>query len=181
MGVVTHSEPKRVYIFSVYRSNKHQFLNEADHNSMKQFMNMQNIPFIEVVGRYKGEVEQAFLVSAAHLPEEAVLYYARHYYQDEYMVLDNHKHGTYIASMVNCATREQRQLGFMRSMPKEDVMAMNLDYTYRPDMDTYFVAWHTDTTQQGKFEDEKESFLKRLSSKLPLPSGQEPFGTPAFC
>ena len=181
MGVVTHSTPMKAFIFSTHRKNKHDFLNDADYKQMQQFFAMQGIKYVPVLGKYKGELERGFLVNAIDLPEEAVLYYSRHYHQDEYMVLDNHKHGTYIASMVNCATREQKQVGFMRSMPKEDVMAMNLDYTYRPDMDTYFVVWSTDTTQMGKLEEEKASFMQRIKSKMPMPSGEEPFGTPAYC
>jgi hypothetical protein len=179
-AICTHSKAKKVFIFSTYRKNKHDFLNEADYKQMQQFFGMQNIPYVPVLGKYKGNLERAFLVSAEHLPEEAVLYYARHYHQDEYMVLDNHKHGTYIATMVNCATREAKQIGFMRSMPKEDVMAMNLDYTYRPDMDTYFVVWNTDTTQQSKLEEEKENFFRSMMRKARMPSGEEPFGTPAY-
>lgn len=184
MGVVTHSTPTKAFIFSTHRKNKHDFLQwVAGYKQMQQFFGMQGIPYVPVLGKYKGELEKGFLVNAGATPEEAeeaVLYYSRLYDQDEYMVLDNHKHGTYIASMVNCTTREQKQIGFMRSMPKDDVIAMNLDYTYRPDMDTYFVVWPTDTTQQGKFEEEKENFLLKMLRKGRMPSSEEPFGTPAY-
>lgn len=186
MGVSTHSEPKKCFIFSVYKSHRSQGENENNHAVMAEFFTSHGIHYVPVIGRYQGQLEEGFLVSANAVPEEAVLYYSRHYHQDEYMVLDNHKHGTYIASMVNCATREQRQVGFMRSMPEADVIAMNLDYTYRPDLKEYWVVWHTDTTVMTKFAEEVKERVGRLVDAIgtkhtPLPPEQEPFGTPAYC
>lgn len=180
MGVSTHSEPKKVFIFSAYRSNRSQDENEGNHQQVVDYFTKMSIPFIPVIGRYKGVLEEGFLVTAASVPEELVLHMTRHYHQDEYMVLDNHKHGTYIASLVNCATREQKQIGFMREMPEADVQSMNLDYTYRPDLKKYWVVWHTDTTQMQKLADEKSAYIAQHRQGR-LPSGEEPFGTPAYC
>lgn len=180
MGVSTHSMPIKCFIFSVYRSNRSQEENEANHQMVTDYFKNMKMHFVPIIGRYKGVLEEGFLVSANIAPEELVLHIARHYHQDEYMVLDNHKHDTMVASMVNCATREQKQIGFMRDMPEQDVINMQLDYTYRPDLKTYWVVWHTDTTQMQKLADEKSAYMAK-HRQWRLPAAEEPFGTPAYC
>lgn len=182
MGVSTHSEPKKLFIFSAYRHNRTDDENQANHAQMTEFFRLHALAYTPILGCYKGNLEEGFLISADVLPEEAVLFYSRHFHQDEYMVLDNHKHGTYIASMVNCATCEQKQVGFMRSMPEAFVLETGMDYTYRQDINTYWVVWHTANTQLDVIDKEKAAYLEQRKPVRPikLTESEEPFGTPSF-
>jgi hypothetical protein len=143
----------------VFQATKHQFINQSNHDLVKQELIDNNISFKELVGSYQGEVELSYIVpnNAGNLAFVNSL--ARQYNQQCIMTLDNHKHGTYKAYFVNCTTGESIFQGYLRSIPKATIDALKLDYSFvREDMNKHFTIWPTDTTQESLFLKEVKQY-----------------------
>lgn len=154
MGVSSHSEAKTLYLFSTMQATKPQLDNEEAHSLLRDYFHAAGIPFVVVEGRYKGRLELSFLMNAAHVPEDAIMLYAKHGNQETYMIIEQWRHGTMKATLVDVASGKKTFIGYFRSFSKDVVEKLNLDYTYRPDVDKYWAVWPTDTTLIDKFEDE---------------------------
>lgn len=154
MGVSDHSLPRTLYLFSTMRKEVKPLENEEAHSLMKDYFMAAGIPFIEVEGFYKGAHELSFLMNAEHVPEDAIMLYAKTGNQENYMSIDQWKHGTMKAYLTDTKSGEKRFIGYFRSFSKENIDALKLDYTYRKDVDKYWAVWPTDTVMMDKFEDE---------------------------
>jgi len=154
MGISSHSEPSTLYIFSVMKSDISGIDNELLHAQMKRYLKGSAIPFVEVLGRYDGVVEAGFLINAQDVPEEAIVAYSRVHKQDCYLTVTQHRHGIRTAVFTNPYTGAKTSRGFFRSLDEATVKALELDYTYRKDVNTYWVIWPTDTTNMTDFEEE---------------------------
>ena len=155
MGVSTHSQPSVLYLFSTMQANKKPEENEEAHNLLSDYFAAVGIPYVELQGRYQGKHELSYLLGANDAPEELVQTICKESNQECYFVLENHKHGTYKVVLTDTKSGAKKYIGFMREVDKETVDRLNLDYSYRKDVDKYFTVWPTDTTMMGAFEEEK--------------------------
>ena len=154
MGVSSHSEAKTLYLFSTMQATKPQLYNEEAHSLLRDYFHAAGIPFVVVEGRYKGRLELSFLMNAAHVPEDAIMLYAKHGNQETYMIIEQWRHGTMKATLTDVNSGARTFIGYFRSFSKEQIDALKLDYTYRKDVNMYWAVWPTDTTLIGEFEDE---------------------------
>jgi len=154
MGVSSHSVPKTLYIFGTMRKENKPEDNEELHKLLGDYLNVVNVPHVEVQGSFDGFEELGFLVNAEHLPEEAVMAISRHGKQECYLTIENHKHGIYKAVLTDTTSGAKTFIGYFRELPKRTIDALGIDYTYRGDVDKYWAVWPTDTTMIGDFEDE---------------------------
>ena len=136
------------------KADRHPLDNEEAHLRLKEYFMTTGIPFIEVEGRYDGVHELSFLMNAEHVPEDAIMLYCKHGEQECYMTIDQWKHGTMKAVLTAVKTGEKKNIGYFRSFSKENIDKLDLDYTYRKDVDKYWAVWPTDTTLIDEFEDE---------------------------
>lgn len=152
--------PKTLYIFSTMKADNKPLDNEEAHSLLTDYFKATGIPFIEIEGRYKGTNELGFLMSADHVPEEAIQLYAKHGKQETYLVLEWHQRGIYKAVSVSVQSGAKEFLGYFRSMSKENIDRLNLDYTYRKDLDMYWTIWLSDTTLIGEYEKEIDAYKR---------------------
>jgi len=154
MGISSHSTDRTLYIFSVMKSDKTALENSDTHTSVKEYFMARGLKFTEVQGLFRGVHETGFLMDATHVPEEAINLYSRLYKQECYLTLTQHRHGVMKAVFIDATSGRPTKAGFFRSLDEATVKALKLDYTYRPDVNTYWVIWPTDTTSMEDFEEE---------------------------
>lgn len=154
MGNKSEDKCNVLYLFSTMNGKNKPTPeeNEEAHNMLKDYFGAAGIQFVELEGSYKGGKELSFLIPANTVPEEAVQVYCKHGQQEAYLVLEGHRDGMYKAIMTDVESGAKTFLGYMRSMSKENIDALGLDYTYRPDLNMYWTIWPTDTTLLIDFE-----------------------------
>lgn len=154
MGVSSHSQARTLYIFGTMKPENKPEDNEEAHKLLADYFAAAGIPHVEVEGRYKGFHERCFLMNAAHVPEDAIHLYAAHGKQETYLTITQWKHGTMKAVLTDVKTGAKTNIGYFRSFSKETIENLQMDYTYRPDVNIYWSVWPTDTTLIQQFEEE---------------------------
>lgn len=168
MSISQHSEFKKLYIFSVQQANLDYFENHEAHELITDYLTCVNMPYIELEGCYLGKTEKSLLVDANGISEDSIMNICKRANQESYLVLENHKHGLYKAVLTFTANGRRLFLGYLREISKDIIDALNLDYSYRPEVNKYFTVWPTDTTVMSTFESEvnfaKANGLKALAN-----------------
>lgn len=149
-GIATHSQADHNYIiFSVYQFIKDDTVN---HNRTRMWLDNLGIGYVEAEGMYKNTFELCFVVHKRY--ENIVREIVKKYNQECYLVLNNHKHGTYAAIMVypnyEEGSFEYEKQGYFMSVPKEVAMQQE-GWCYRPDMDVYWTIAPTDDRTMGAY------------------------------
>jgi len=156
MSVSTHSQAQPpLYLFSTMSDKRKPEENEEAHSLLSDYFSATGIPYVELEGTWQGQKELSYLLGGGDVPEELVQAICKQGEQTCYFVLENHKHGTYKVIETDVASGAKKYIGYMRSMDKADIDRLNLDYSYRKDVDKYFTVWPTDTTMMDAFEEEK--------------------------
>lgn len=154
MGVSTHSQERTLYIFSTMKAGRKPLENEEAHSLLTDYLAAVNVPYIELQGCYKGVHELSLLVDARSIPEEAIRVICLKGEQECYMIAENHKHGLYKATLVDTKSGQKEFIGYLRELSKEVIDRLDLDYSYRKDINKYFAVWPTDTTVMEAFDRE---------------------------
>lgn len=129
-------------VFSVYNAKRTNYWNEITHEIAKEVLEKYDVPYIECEGVYLGESEQSFIVSTQYVT--LVRLFCWTHEQECYLEVKEHKHGTSKAYFVYPDGRREFQ-GYLRSVSKERAL-QEVGYTYREDLDTYWIITDTDET-----------------------------------
>lgn len=152
MGITTHSMQRSVFIFSAYKGTMTKFKNELRHIALMNFLRNVDQPFKEVQGMYNGEVEDSVVVTGM-AEEDVASLSLKMLGQECYMRLDNYKHGQYKATLVYAD--KQVEIGYLREVTRDDIIELNLDYTYCPVMNKYWAVTEQCITQPSMWEEYK--------------------------
>lgn len=165
IAICTHSTNNDYIIFSVAR-NKNTNQDNIAHTIALTYLDIENISYKEIEGCYSGTTERSYIVNAKH--KQQVFKLTNYYEQESVLVLKSHKHGLYKASLVYnpravskrasnhsnaLADLEAKDLitniGYLREVPKEQALE-NTNYSYRKDLDKYFIVTDNDDTRVGQ-------------------------------
>lgn len=149
-GIAQHSSPGNNWvIFSVSKGtdahadwvNTCLTINTLEDNK---------IPFKRLEGTYKGSAkETSFIINEQY--SDKALEIAVAFNQDSVLLLDNHKHGLYKATLLYIDGHLE-PLGYLRSVGKE-IAESQQSYTFDPSQDKYFITTHSDATQYRELHD----------------------------
>lgn len=141
-GISQHSKNANYIIFSVYRKGAQQITNENIHYDVKYSLKINEIPFKELKGVYKGEEEQSLITQYSFKLLSTIL---KKYKQQSVLLLSNYKHGLYEATLVY--KKKKENLGYFRQVSKE--IAEKQD-SYTTDGDNYYICTKSDETMSGE-------------------------------
>ena len=131
-------------IFSVYNKNLTELDNAINHRAV--LSTMEGMGVLEAQGVYLGDAEQSFIISADH--EQFVKDVCKIYEQECYLKAETHWHGLRKASFVYPDDTTEF-MGYLRSVSEQRAKASD-GYTYRADIDTYWIIDDTDETDISK-------------------------------
>lgn len=146
-AICTHSNPDSFVVFSVYREERELFRNMKTHSLTIEHLQHLNISFKEAEGSYKGVKEESFVVNAKH--KEEIKYICKTANQESYLLLQPHKHGLFKATLIYLADDSREFIGYLREAP-QDIAKMQDAYTYRKDINKYWIVTEEDTTQNNQ-------------------------------
>ena len=127
-------------IFSVYQGKVDDAL---AHKGIMASFDFSGIKYQECEGVYMGQKEESIIINADHEP--LVLSLCRDYNQECYMIAETHKHGLRKAYFVYLDDGRKEFMGYLRSVSRERALESD-GYTYRPDMDKYWIITEDDDT-----------------------------------
>jgi hypothetical protein len=137
-GISQHSTKKNLMIFSVFNKENSVNANHDLHNSMINQLKNNNKTFKEVYGVYKNQQELSFVVDYNFNLMYTLL---TEYNQESVLLLTNHKHGLYKATLIYKSKKED--IGYFRQVPKK--VAIKQD-SYTVDGDNYYICTESDAT-----------------------------------
>jgi len=146
--VSTHSKHNKKYmIFSVFLSSDCTNTSHTKHDKLVNNLKKHGIGFKVVYGVYKN-VKELSIVTEYN--SELVDLIFNKYSQESILVLENHKHGLYKATLVfnNSASGEHQDLGYFRSVNKERALKEDC---YTVDGDDYYITTTSDSVIQGGY------------------------------
>jgi hypothetical protein len=91
-----YNDVKPILIFSVYRSNYTSDQNRNVHNTILSGLQLQNIQYKELFGRYNKTLEKSILVLHNEHNEEIVKHLCKQFSQDCYLYSDSTRQTTLI-------------------------------------------------------------------------------------
>lgn len=133
-------------VFSVEQGGMPDTFNVGCTAMARIILEEQGVDYTLINGVYNGSKETSFLVRDTEHNRKVVDVLAHTYDQECVMVLHPHIHGMYKAYF---AYRDRKEfMGYLRSATKEVAEAQG-DYSYRPDIDTYFIISDSDDTRMA--------------------------------
>jgi hypothetical protein len=129
----------RIYIFSCYRKENKDSINEASHSIAILTLIKKSIAYKEVIGCYQGVEEQSILVVEKddNSVQPIVEQLCRTFKQDCYLVRDTNGNCSLVYSNIpyKCESLD----GQLVNVPKK-LAIKELAYTYDPKEDAYYIV-----------------------------------------
>jgi len=135
--VSTHSKQRKLIIYSAYLCSRDEAENLYAHNLEVRMLKLGNHSFKVVKGVYKGVAELSIVKNYSPNDEEYIL---SHLEQESCLILTNHKHGVYKATLHFVDHVEE--IGFFRQVSKEFAMKQDC---YTVDGKNYFAVTESDS------------------------------------
>lgn len=113
------------------------FASSYKKETVEDILKTEGISFKNLEGCYKGQTEDSYIVCASHF---AVLNKSGLLKDEESILLlgTETKEGRH-AQLLFMQSFERVALGFLKAVSKDEALASDA-YTYRPDVDTYYLA-----------------------------------------
>lgn len=141
MDVLLNTEDKKYIIFSVFQGEPNDLIN---HKIILDYMEDKGIYYKEVDGMYKGMREKAILVHYSYYRTLRTL--LKHKFkQESVMILENHKHGLYKASLDMLQNDTIEPQGYLRNVSYKAAIIRE-SWFYDPSQEKYFITTPDDTT-----------------------------------
>lgn len=125
-------------IFSVYKDYESEWFNNGVHNTIKQILDALEVSYKEIEGCYNGIKEKSFIVNDAHI-ETAIAIAESHGQESILLLSETKRHGTRIATLLYLDTMQEEVIGNLIGATEERALKEKA-YSYRPDLDMYWVT-----------------------------------------
>ena len=147
-GIAEHSkENNNWFVFSVDTNSPQDGNNRL---TIEAYMFRHGINFKKLEGSYAGTIEQSYIVNMEHYNKLRSVIAG--FDQCCILLLENHKHGLYKASLDWLADNKIVHTGYLRSVPRE-VALKHSEWTHDITTGKWFIVTDHDETRMNKLEE----------------------------
>lgn len=128
---------KELVIFSAFRGNKSHEQNEKNHRAAMLGLEVDKIPFTEVIGMYKGESEKSLMVlTSGDFAFKTCFEIAKIFDQESVLTRDNENNAR-LVYLDN--SRPPERLGKLIKVSESEAILSD-SYTYVPSLNEYYTT-----------------------------------------